>query len=218
MGSAEPPQIRLLALDLDGTLVHGEAEILPRTRDALHRAHADGVRIAIATGRRYRRSCIVAEELGIPLPVVCLGGALVKGEDGQTLCADFFSAAELRSVAALFRELGQAAVAQLEGGRDESPPPDFVIDGAVPWNGWTRRYWEGNRDHAEWNRRLGDEDRADALVLGAFAERTVLEAVAREIEERLPGRFTSVITPVPRDRRGCYMEVVPDHVSKWAGL
>ena len=27
-----------------------------------------------------------------------------------------------------------------------------------------------------------------------------------------------MVTPFPRDERGCYLEVVPQHVSKWAGI
>lgn len=208
-------RIRLLALDLDGTLVHGEAEILPRTREALHRARASGVSVAIATGRRYRRTRIVAEEIGFPVPVVCLGGALVKGADGATILANVFERGELRQVAALLQELGQAAVAQMAG---EEGQPDFAIDGALPWNGWTRRYWESNQAHAEWSKSLAHEERGDVLVLGAFGEEPELRALARALEERHPGRFTSVVTPLPRDKRGCYLEIVPGHVSKWAGL
>ena len=215
MASSPSPRIRLLALDLDGTLVSGEAEISPRTREALHRAHASGVCVAIATGRRYRRTQIVVEALGMRAPVVCLGGALVKGEDGTTLRADRFAPDELRQLASLLRELGHAAVAQLEG---EEGRPDFVIDGALPWNGWTRRYWERYQDQAQWSRSLADEQRGDALVLGAFAERSPLRALVKQIEQRFPGRFAVVVTPLPRDERGCYLEIVPHHVSKWAGV
>lgn len=45
------PSIRLVALDLDGTLVNAQGEVTPRTRQALAEAHARGVVIVPATGR-----------------------------------------------------------------------------------------------------------------------------------------------------------------------
>ena len=76
-------RIQLLAVDLDGTLVTGKDEISATTRAALHRLRGAGVELAIATGRRYRKTQGAVGSLGLPVPVVCLGGALVKGNDSS---------------------------------------------------------------------------------------------------------------------------------------
>lgn len=70
--------IRLLALDLDGTLLNSRGEISPRNRDALQRARAGGVRVAVVTGRRFRDARPIALDLGLDAPVIAHNGALTK--------------------------------------------------------------------------------------------------------------------------------------------
>ena len=111
-------RIQLLAVDVDGTLVTSEDEISVATRAALHRVREAGVEVVIATGRRYRNTQGAIGALGLPVPSVCLGGALVKGGDGRTLHADVFEAEEFRAVASLFRDRGHAVLAQRDSHQD----------------------------------------------------------------------------------------------------
>ncbi len=76
--------IRLLALDIDGTLLRSDKTIGPRTVLAIARARARDVRLVLATGRRYPSARRVAEELGGVVPLVLHNGALVV-EDGAVL-------------------------------------------------------------------------------------------------------------------------------------
>ena len=70
--------IRLLALDLDGTLLNPRGQITERNRGALEKAREAGVRIAVVTGRRFRDCRPVALELGLDVPVISHNGALTK--------------------------------------------------------------------------------------------------------------------------------------------
>lgn len=70
--------IRLLAIDLDGTLLNLRGEISNRNRDALKRARKWGVRVALVTGRRFRDARPLALELGLDVPVIAHNGALTK--------------------------------------------------------------------------------------------------------------------------------------------
>src|SRR3712207_644729 len=70
--------IRLLALDLDGTLLNPRGEITRRNHDAIRKARAKGVRVALVTGRRFRDSRPIALELGLDVPVISHNGALTK--------------------------------------------------------------------------------------------------------------------------------------------
>jgi Cof subfamily protein (haloacid dehalogenase superfamily) len=95
-----PPRIRLVALDIDGTLLRGDKTVSPRTRLALERARAAGVRLALVTGRRHPSARRVAEDLGGRVPLVLHNGALVV-EDGSVLrCRPLPRAAALRAIAA----------------------------------------------------------------------------------------------------------------------
>jgi Cof subfamily protein (haloacid dehalogenase superfamily) len=70
--------IRLLALDLDGTLLNSRGELSERNRRAIAKARAVGVRVALVTGRRFRDARPLALELGLDVPVISHNGALTK--------------------------------------------------------------------------------------------------------------------------------------------
>ena len=70
--------IRLLALDLDGTLLDPRGRISQPNLNAIEKARAAGVRIALVTGRRFRDSRPVALELGLDIPLISHNGALTK--------------------------------------------------------------------------------------------------------------------------------------------
>lgn len=75
---SQPPQdIRLIALDLDGTLLRADKTIGPRTRQALHAASAKGVHIALASGRMTAAIEPTAEKLGLDCYVIAYNGAAV---------------------------------------------------------------------------------------------------------------------------------------------
>ncbi len=69
---------RVLAVDIDGTLVSREEELTAATRDALVRAGEAGIHVILATGRRYSRTLHLVEPLGIEVPLITASGALVK--------------------------------------------------------------------------------------------------------------------------------------------
>jgi len=208
-------RIRLLAVDVDGTLVTPENQISDATRAALHRVREAGVEVAIATGRRYRNAQGAIRELGLPVPSVCLGGALVKGKDGRTLHAQAFEASEFGAVASLFRERGHTVVAQRDSDRDGGA--DFLLDESVPWNPPTRDYHERNAEFAEPVERLPDQARDDVLVVGTFGALTELQRLERELYRIHREAFTAHVMP-GFFNQGYYCEVVPSRVSKWTGL
>jgi 5-amino-6-(5-phospho-D-ribitylamino)uracil phosphatase len=70
--------IRLLALDLDGTLLNSRGELTEHNRAAIQKARERGVCVALATGRRFRDARPVAAELGLDAPVISHNGALTK--------------------------------------------------------------------------------------------------------------------------------------------
>jgi Cof subfamily protein (haloacid dehalogenase superfamily) len=70
--------IKLLALDLDGTIFGDDLIISDRVRSAIRRAQAQGVIVTIATGRMFRSACAIAGELSLQEPLICYQGALVQ--------------------------------------------------------------------------------------------------------------------------------------------
>ena len=68
---------RLLALDIDGTLLRTDKTLSPRTRAAVDAARARGVHVVLVTGRRYPSARKVAEDIGGDVPLVLHNGALI---------------------------------------------------------------------------------------------------------------------------------------------
>jgi hypothetical protein len=68
---------RLLALDIDGTLLRSDKTISPRTHRALDAARAAGVHLVLVTGRRYPAARRVAQLLSGPTDLVLHNGALI---------------------------------------------------------------------------------------------------------------------------------------------
>ena len=70
--------IRLLAIDLDGTLVNHRLEMDPRDVAAVKAASAAGVTVVLATGRMFKSSLRYAEPLGLTGPIINYQGAVVR--------------------------------------------------------------------------------------------------------------------------------------------
>lgn len=66
-----------MALDLDGTLLGPDGHISARSRQAVVQARAAGVEVVLVTARNFVRSQPFAQELGLELPIICCGGALI---------------------------------------------------------------------------------------------------------------------------------------------
>ena len=75
------------ALDLDGTVLRRDLGISARTVAVLDELRARGVRLVVATGRRFEGAREHAERLGFAGrdPLICYGGSMVRRINGETL-------------------------------------------------------------------------------------------------------------------------------------
>ena len=77
---------KLLALDLDHTLLNKDNQISSRNIEAIRAVVDRGVMVTLATGRMFLSALPYAEELGIDLPLITYHGALIKqAGSGQIL-------------------------------------------------------------------------------------------------------------------------------------
>ncbi len=73
--------IRLVVMDLDGTILDHEKRIHPSVLRTVHHLQRIGVASTIATGRGYASAAEYARALGVKIPLIALDGTLVRGED-----------------------------------------------------------------------------------------------------------------------------------------
>src|SRR3954451_16249454 len=128
VGLLSQPRYRILALDVDGTLLDRDGILRPRTIASVIRAARSGLRPVLCTGRRYRRALPIAEQLGLDAPLICNSGALIKNPfEHRTLWRADLPADHAALALGLFRERGEPAVSFLDGGRDGA---DFLVAAA----------------------------------------------------------------------------------------
>lgn len=96
-------QYRLIALDLDGTLLGSDKEISPRNRAALAAARERGIVTVIATGRTPQSARIFSHQVGGG-PVICCNGAAILDEAGEYVVQRGIPQAPLRRVLELCRQ------------------------------------------------------------------------------------------------------------------
>lgn len=88
--------IRLIAVDIDGTLLNPQFQIPPANIDALRRAHQRGVEVILVTGRRHKFALPVAAELGFDLWLISSNGAVTKSSRGEPFHRDLLPVATAR--------------------------------------------------------------------------------------------------------------------------
>src|SRR4029077_17755047 len=96
--------IRLLAVDIDGTLLNPEFQISPADLAALRRAHTEGVEIILVTGRRHTFALPIAQQLGFDLWLISSNGAITRSLTGETFHRDLLPAETCRKLCEAMRE------------------------------------------------------------------------------------------------------------------
>lgn len=103
--------IKLLALDLDGTLLDSKGKIPEANKTAIRQAEEMGVLVTIATGRRFRDARPVGLELGLNAPMITHNGALLKfAESLETVSASLLPNETVCEILRVGREFGADAL------------------------------------------------------------------------------------------------------------
>jgi Cof subfamily protein (haloacid dehalogenase superfamily) len=87
-----PPSIRLLAIDIDGTLLNPQFQISEGDLAALQRTHERGVEIILVTGRRHTFALPIAQQLRFDLWLISSNGAITRSLSGETFHRDLLPA------------------------------------------------------------------------------------------------------------------------------
>jgi hypothetical protein len=108
-------KVRLIALDLDGTLLTRTHTVSDANAAAVRDAVAAGVHIVIATARWYLLAKRTADALGITSPIICHNGAMVRSPiDGTRLLQLDVPAAPAMEIAAIADEGGYESMATVD--------------------------------------------------------------------------------------------------------
>jgi Cof subfamily protein (haloacid dehalogenase superfamily) len=96
--------IRLLALDIDGTLLNPQFQISHVDLAALRRARESGIEVVLVTGRRHDFALPIAQQLGFDLWLISSNGAITRSLAGETFYRDLLPAVTCRQLCAAMVE------------------------------------------------------------------------------------------------------------------
>jgi Cof subfamily protein (haloacid dehalogenase superfamily) len=133
--------IRLLAIDIDGTLLDGRGRLPDAHRDALVEAAAHGIDVALVTGRSFHFTRPIADLLPIPLTLVVNNGAVVKRKSGETEIRNLLPREAARVVLAETRKLEDSVAVVFD-----RPDERQIVFERMDWSHPNRRgYFEKNK-------------------------------------------------------------------------
>ena len=215
--------ISLLALDLDGTLLNGRGQISDRNRTAIDKARANGVHVAVVTGRRFRDARPIALELGLDVPLVSHNGALTKhAETLQTVSVLPLPLDAARQAL----QVARAAGADVWLSDDHEGLGVLTYDRLIGENSLVHRY-------VAWTRQLHGEDESrravqqvnlleeyldhDPIGLGFSGTCSNMDSLAELLQAELSSTVKVLSTKYP-EHDFTLVDVVNPAASKGAGV
>jgi Cof subfamily protein (haloacid dehalogenase superfamily) len=96
--------LRLIAIDIDGTLLNPEFQISETDLSTLRHANAQGIEVILVTGRRHTFALPIAQQLGFDLWLTSSNGAVTRSLAGETFHRDLLPAPTCRELVGAMQE------------------------------------------------------------------------------------------------------------------
>jgi HAD superfamily hydrolase (TIGR01484 family) len=233
LGSDSPRKpVRMIAIDLDGTLLGAEGEVSAGNRAALNAALAAGIEVVIATGRRHCYALKVLRRLELPplLNLVSSNGAVVRRLDSRLVETTLMARTAAAWLCGHLAEFRNALVITFDrvNAHGEDTRGALVVEELADLNSSIARWMEANAPYIERVRpieaSLHADDPIQMMLCGTVermrrAERLMLadSRVAAAGEGRAEAVIALNRTEYP-DRDLSIVDILPAGCSKGAAL
>jgi Cof subfamily protein (haloacid dehalogenase superfamily) len=212
------PPVRLVAIDMDGTLLPTFAQVIsPRTAKALKAAEEAGITVAIATGRRTAYTTPLLEGLGLraDTPLITSNGAVIRTLGGDSLGRSQLSSETARGLCQLLRPFGALVFTFDRPGRG-----GLILEDLEQANGRINLWVEANRNDLSVVKPLEDalvdgDDPIQGMVCGGVASMRQAEQALKASE--WSGSCECIKTEYPA-RDISILDLLPPGVSKASAL
>ena len=188
------PPIRLLAVDIDGTLLNPESHVSPADRDSLRRAHQNGVEVLLVTGRRHTFAQPIAEQLGFDLWLISSNGAVTRSLSGENFHRDLLPVNTCREMFGAMKEFRGNTVLTF----DTESKGAIVLERMDELTSSIQRWLEKNLQYIDFVIPLEDAlvtDPVQAMFCGPIPR--MRQAVAALESSAIRDRFTILRTEYP---------------------
>lgn len=98
--------MKIIAIDLDGTLLNEKGEVSFENKKALIKAESMGIKVIIATGRSYNAALKPLRAVDLHFPIICLNGAKVYSTNQHLLKRVPLNKAICQTINSVCQELG----------------------------------------------------------------------------------------------------------------
>jgi Cof subfamily protein (haloacid dehalogenase superfamily) len=148
--SVPADSLRLIAIDIDGTLLNPEFQISENDLATLRRTHAQGIEIILVTGRRHTFALPIARQLGFDLWLISSNGAVTRSLAGETFHRDLLPEATCRELVGVMQEFRGQTVLTFDriGLHGEASRP-IVIERLDELEGSIQRWLEKNMQYIQ---------------------------------------------------------------------
>jgi Cof subfamily protein (haloacid dehalogenase superfamily) len=199
--SPKPAPVRLIASDIDGTLLNPQFQISPDDLAALRRAHAAGIEIVLVTGRRHTFALPIAQQLGFDLWLISSNGAVTRSLAGETFHRDLMPRENCRELCAAMQDFRGNTVLTF----DKETKGAIVLEHLDDLSASIRRWLEKNMAYIEFVVPIENSlvsDPVQTMFCGSMARMTdalrALEACAMDnritvLRTEYPNRDLSMI-------------------------
>ncbi len=119
---------RVIALDLDGTLLNKQKQILPESLKALAEAQTAGVRVVVVTGRHHVAIHPFYQALNLDTPAICCNGTyLYNYQDKKVITANPLEKAQAQSVLDRLQQYDIHGLVYVDDAMLYEKPSDHVV-------------------------------------------------------------------------------------------
>ena len=206
--------IRLIALDIDGTLLDSRWRVPEANRLAIQEATRRGIEVALVTGRRYDFALPVARDLGCPVTMIVNNGGMIRTSDGETCLRHLLPREVARRTLALTAPWRHGSAVIFD-----RPRANQLMVEQLEENDSTRyAYYSRNRDFIGFAKPLEScltEAPLQVMFSGTVAEMEAVEAVL--LNSPVAGNVRLAATKYA-ERDFAMLDVLPPGCTKGAAL
>jgi hypothetical protein len=206
---------KLIAIDLDGTLLSPHGNVTPRVKAAVHRVLSAGMQVCFATGRNWTESRSVLAAIEHFDHAVFVGGAMViDTKREKTLHRTLMHPALAGEVCQLLEKSGHAVLALQD---TQTAGFDYLISGGVEPNASTQLWLKITKASFRRVERLAEYRHQHTIRLGIVAPPAETAKVQKKLGEHFADRvFCHSITITGQGVD--VLEIFDPSVNKWEGL
>ncbi len=205
---------RLLALDVDGTLLDPQGALRPAVQEAVKAVQARGVRVTLCTGRRFRTALPIAQKLDLHEPLVVHNGALLKDPvSGDTLQQCYMPPDIYHQGLAFLRQLSTPMV-YIDAFHEQVDILTETLEQAHPFQ---REYLTAQLEHCQVDTDIDAPPAHGVVMMSIMADAPSLHTL-RDTARAAFGARARLQVLANKNYQGAILEILHPDVSKWYAL